>query len=347
MYLKNFALLLCGFVCVGLGASNTPTTIGQVVATGVKMDGIAVPSGATIFSPSLLRTGDKPAAVRLVTGELLHLSGNSAASFEKSKNGEITVALNSGTLSYNRATGMIATAASPASVSFPQRRTGAEIPAIAQQGGIMALLTQAAHRGDLILHVNDASRMDEEARLMVKTRDGKVHEVHYAKSIDKNKIVLKRPLEFDFQPEDMVFQGCECDEAVGAPGDGVVAILTKSLLKGQKSVTFNSLGFVDPEAKTLIKRRDGSIQEVHHIESLSGNTIVFEEKMKFDFQAGDVLIQGCNVPPFAAFGWWNWKKAFLLGALVGGGGVTPPLIIIQDEPTREECSRCLELYGQR
>jgi SpoU rRNA methylase family enzyme len=341
-------VLLGGFFCVVQAASKgEPSAIGQVVAGGVRMDGIAAPSGTTIFSPSSLRTGAEPASVRLVTGELLHLGGNSTALFESVGAGQVRVEVDAGTLSYNQATGIMSTAASPASVSFPQRRTGSEVPTLDPPEGVQVVLTQPAHKGDTVLFVSDASRLNPDARLMVRTQDGQVHELHYIKSIDGNRIILTKPLEFDFSVNDIVLQGCQCDVVAGAPADGVVALLTQPALKGERTLSFNAIGMIDPDGTIMVKRRDGSIQEIHHIESISGNTITFKEKLKFPFQPGDVLIQGCHVPPYMALGWWTWKRAFLIGSLAGGGGVAPPIIIIDQNPSREECSKCMELYGAR
>ncbi len=328
-----FLLFVPGVVAGAAGPNSKP--IGQIIGSGATMDGVTVPAGTTLFSESQLRTGSAPAAIRLATGDLLQLNGKSAAYFQGLSNGQITVAVNSGTLSYRPVTGLSTTTASPASVSFPQRRTGTTIPAVSQQTGVVALLTARANPGEVQLLVNDTSRFNPEARTMIKTRDGQLHEVHYVKSMGKNQIILKTPLTYTFQPEDMVIQGCECDEAVGAPADGIVALLTAPIKKNEKSVTIQTLGMLDPEATTVIKRRDGSIQEVHHIAFSSGNTITFKEGLKYDFAPGDQLIQGCGVPPFLQFG-WPWKRALLAGLAPSG----TQTYISATEPEENPCSLC-------
>ncbi len=319
--------------------------IGQVVAAGVRMDGVLVPSGTTLFSPSMLKTEARPAVVRLTTGELLQLGANSSAAFQTSGNGQITVAVNSGTLSYRVAGGSAATVASPASFSFPQRRTGAPVPDLS--AGVVAVLMQKVDKGGLELIVNDATRLNPHARTMIRRRDGTLFEVHYLESINGNRLILKAPLGYDFQPEDVVLQGCECDEAVGAPSDGIVGRLIEPVAKGQKTLTIETIGFFDPEAPTLIKRKDGSIQEVHGIQSFSGNTLTLKGGLKFAFMPGDLIIQGCSVPPFLGALGWNWSRAFLYGTLAGGGGAGAIVYASLEDPTREECSKCLELYGPK
>jgi len=321
-----------------------PKAVGQVVASGARMDGILVPSGTTLFSPTTVKTDAQAAVVRLTTGELLQLAANSSAAFRTTGSGQITVAVNSGTLSFRGVSGGTTTAASPASLSFPQRRTGAPVPGLS--AGVVAVIMQAAQKGDLELIVNDASRFNPQARTMIRRRDGTIFEVHYVQSIDGNKLILKTPLDYEFQPEDVVLQGCECDQAVGAPSDGVVGQITAAADKGQKTLQIETFGFFDPDAPTLIKRKDGSIQEVHGIKSLSGNTLTLKDGLKFAFMPGDLLMQGCMVPPVLGAPGWNWTRAFLYGTLAGGGGGAIIYASVED-PTREECSKCLELYGPK
>ncbi len=205
---------------------------------------------------------------------------------------------------------------------------------------------QQVGAGGNVIIVNDASRFNPDARIMIRSRDGSTFEVHYIKSIEGNRIILDSPLGNGFQPEDVVLQGCECDAALGAPSDGVVGIITEVVNRGDKTLTINTVGFFDPEASTLIKRKDGSIQEVHKIKSFSGNTVVLENGLKFDFMPGDLLIQGCLVPPLIGGAGWNWTRAFLYGTLAGGGAGAVTYASLED-PTREECSKCLELYGPK
>jgi len=330
---------------MGFAQSRGPMlqkAIGQIVASGVRLDGVPVPSGTTLFSPSLLKTDARPAIVRLATGDVLQLGANSSAVFQTTGNGQIAVAVNTGTLSYRVQTGTTANAVSPASLSFPQRRTGT--PVSGGSGGVSAVLMQPGTKGSFELIVNDASRFNAGARLMIRRRDGSIFEVHYIKEIKGNRIILKTPLGFDFSPEDVVLQGCECDQAVGAPSDGVVGHLTQAAGKGDKTLTIETIGFFDPEAPTLIKRKDGSIQEVHAIKSISGNTLVLEGGLKFDFMPGDLLIQGCLVPPLLPAAGWNWTRAFLYGTLAGGGAGAVTYASIEDL-TWDDCSECFEKFG--
>lgn len=336
-------ILLSSTVSAQSRTGVAPKAIGQVVASGVRMDGVLVPSGTTLFSPSLLKTNGQPGMVRLRTGEVLQLGANSSAAFQATTDGQITVAVNSGTLSFRVAGGSATTVGSPASFSFPQRRTGAPVPGTSN--GVVAVLMQSVGPGGLELIVNDASRFNASARTMIRRRDGTTFEVHYIQSINGNKITLKAPLQYQFQPEDVVIQGCECDLAVGAPSDGIVGQLIAPAGKGDKTLQIETIGFFDPEAPTLIKRKDGSIQEVHGIESISGNILKLKQGLKFAFMPGDLIIQGCMVPPLLGGG-WNWTRAFLYGTMAGGGAGAVTYASLED-PTREECSRCLELYGPK
>jgi hypothetical protein len=337
-----FCLIL--FSSITLAQSRSAVSqkaIGQVVASGVRMDGVVVPSGTALFSPTMLKTAAQPGIVRLTTGDILQLGANSSAAFQKSGKGEITVAVNSGTLSFRVEGGRPTTVASPASYSFPQRRTGVEV--LEAPTGVSAVLMQQVLAGGTELIVNDASRFNPDARIMIRSRDGSTFEVHYVKSIVGNRIILDSPLGNGFQPEDIVLQGCECDQAVGAPADGIVGALTQPADKGDKTLTIQTMGFFDPQAPTLIKRKDGSIQEVHRIKSISGNTLTLEGGLKFAYMPGDMIIQGCLVPPLPAGG-WNWTRAFLYGTLAGGGAGAVTYASIEDL-TWEDCSECFEKFG--
>ncbi len=347
--MSRLRLLFCFILLSSMASAQSRSpmvqkAIGQVVASGVRMDGTLVPSGTTLFSPSMLKTEAQPAVIRLATGELLRLGANSSAAFQAAGNGEITVAVNSGTLTFKAASGSTVGAASPASFSFPQRRTGTPVAGLST--GVVAVLMQGAVKGALELIVNDASRLNPYARTMIRRRDGTIFEVHYLQSINGNRLILKTPLQYDFQPEDVILQGCECDQAVGAPADGIVGQLTAPAAKGQKTLTIETTGFFDPEAPTLIKRKDGSIQEVHGIKSISGNTLTLKDGLQFQYMPGDLLIQGCMVPPPLGGSPWNWSRAFLYGTMAGGGAGAIVYGSLED-PTREECSRCLELYGPK
>ncbi|MCP4654241.1 MAG: hypothetical protein GY856_02360, partial [bacterium] len=61
---------------------NAVKVLGQVVAESVEMDGIPVPSGATVLSPSQLKTSLLPAFVHLEIGVEVEISTDSSASFE-------------------------------------------------------------------------------------------------------------------------------------------------------------------------------------------------------------------------------------------------------------------------
>jgi len=335
-------ILLSSTVLAQSRTAISQKAIGQVIASGIRMDGVVVPSGTTLFSPSLLKTAAQPGVVRLTTGDVLRLGANSSAAFQRSGSGEITVAVNSGTLSYRVASGSATTVASPASFSFPQRGTGLPVPDLS--AGVVAVLMQAVNKGALELIVNDATRFNPSARTMIRRRDGTTFEVHYLQKIDGNRLILEAPLGYDFQPEDVVLQGCECDQAVGAPSDGIVGRLTQPAAKGQKTLTIETIGFFDPEAPTLIKRKDGSIQEVHAIGSFSGNTLILKKGLDFAFMPGDVLIQGCAVPPLLGGAGWNWTRAFLYGTLAGGGAGAITYASIEDL-TWEDCSECFEKFG--
>jgi hypothetical protein len=335
-------LVLMSAVCLAEPSGNSsPQAVGQVLAGSARVDGITVPSGTTLFSQSSVATGERPAAIRLVTGDLLQLNQNSSVSFDRSPDNRVQVAVNSGTLSYRYDAETAATAESPAALSFPQRRTGAPVPGVNQQSGVFTFLTGEAPKGSTRITVTDASRLDPEARTMIRTRDGKLFQIQYLKSMKGNVLHLTTPLAYDFHPEDMIIQGCECDEALGLPADGVVAILTESVDKGNNSLQVRALGLIDPDAHTLVKRKDGSIQEVHRIEGISGGTIYLKDKLKFAFEPGDMLIQGCSVPPFTGVGWFTPSK--LLWA--GGGAGTTIIIkeIIEKNNWEEICSLCEEL----
>lgn len=341
--LPAFLVLLGAFTLATFSQAAPPVraTVGQVIGRSASLDGTPVTSGTTLFNESMLNTGAEPAAIRLVTGDLVELGAHSSAVFASQAPGRVEVTVKSGTLSYQGGSAKALTAAAPASLGFPQRRSGAAVPEASRHSGVVAVLVAKAEAGGRELVVNDMSRLNPEARTMIRTRDGRIFEVHYLKKVKGQMLVLTKPLQHGFAPEDMVIQGCECDEALGAPGNGVVAVLTRPAPKGEKVLAVTTRAFIDPEAPTLVKRKDGSIQEVHRIDSVAGNSVALKDKLRFPFEPDDILVQGCHVPPiFVVAPVWT---PFLKGLAAGGAAGGTTLVVV--ETIRDDCSDCLEKYG--
>jgi len=214
------------------------------------------------------------------------------------------------------------------------------IPAAHQQPqgwgspGVVAVLTDIAGAGTTVLRVNRDNKIDEDARVLVKSRDGATYEVHYIARIEGLYLYLKTPLKNAYSSEDLLIQGCDCDRALGLPANGVVGTLDEEVAAKTSVLKFTPIVPLDVTGDLLIKRKDGSFEEVHDIKSYDGSgTLRIHGKLKHDFHPGDMLIQGCLVPRAAA-GVFPWNKLLLGGA---GGAATIVVITIVND-----CDACPE-----
>jgi len=200
------------------------------------------------------------------------------------------------------------------------------LPAAAQQGqfwgspGVVAVLTDIASGGTTVLQVNRDNKIDDEARILVKSPDGLKYEVHYVARIQGSYVYLDTPLKESYARGDLLVQGCDCDHAMNMPEDGMIGTLNEEVAARSSVLKYTPIFPLDTKAKLLIKRKDGSFEEVHGIKSYDGvRTIRLDGKLKHNFQPGDRLIQGCLVPKPGGGGFPLTKV--LLGAAAGAAAI--------------------------
>ena len=81
------------------------TGIGQIATSGARLDGVAVPSGTTLLSPSLVETDVTPAILHLRNGQVIALGAESAARLEGLASGAVRVVVKVGRISMVRPSG--------------------------------------------------------------------------------------------------------------------------------------------------------------------------------------------------------------------------------------------------
>lgn len=95
------ALVLCASPGVAAVA------IGQTATVGAKVDGVQVPSGTTLLSPSRVETGVTPAIVHLSNGRVLAFSEETEAMVE-SVGGDVRLDVRAGNVAYTDGSGEVA-----------------------------------------------------------------------------------------------------------------------------------------------------------------------------------------------------------------------------------------------
>ena len=93
-------------VSFGLAQSALPV-LGHVTSIGVRVDGLSVPSGTTLLSKTtLVSTSEHPASVHLGSGQTIQLHKDSSAYVERLGSGQLSVAVQTGALTYVSAAGI-------------------------------------------------------------------------------------------------------------------------------------------------------------------------------------------------------------------------------------------------
>jgi len=128
------AVLVC---CAQAAAAqeNAVKVLGQVVAQSVEMDGITVPSGATVLSPSQLKTTLYPAFVHLEIGVEVEMATDSGASFEAVDDHQVRLTVHSGSVSLRGDNGSVVTALA-GSVILLSKAEDDRIAALPPAGGL-------------------------------------------------------------------------------------------------------------------------------------------------------------------------------------------------------------------
>ncbi len=312
------------------GSGSALPYIGQMASSYAFVDGVSAPQGTTLFPDSLVTTKEKAATVHLKNGAIVEVAANSSAFFDLKAPEQIQVAVRSGSVRYGTQPGNFATAVSPTRVVLAQQSG----QMILSNTGVVAVLLEAAPAGTLVLRVNDTGDLNRQGRLLIKSKDGSKYEVHYITRIQGNRIYLNTQLNHSYSPEDLLIQGCECDRAMGQRDDGLVGNLNEEVGPSQSVLKYTPVVPLDHNGKLMIKRVDGSIREVHEIKAYNGtDTITLDGKLKYAFEPGDILIQGCHIPP--VFGALPW--ATMLYGGTAGFTTTITTLVIEN---CEDCSPC-------
>lgn len=80
--------------------------VGQTASADAKVDGIRVPSGTTLLSPTLVATGDAPAVLHIGTGEVVTMAPRSSAVLASIDEG-VQLAVQSGRVAYTSDSGEV------------------------------------------------------------------------------------------------------------------------------------------------------------------------------------------------------------------------------------------------
>ena len=132
-YSTSILIMVAALMVVPVPAApaGPVTALGQIATAGARLDGVAVPSGTTLLSPSLVETGATPAILHLRNGQVLALAAESAARLEGLASGAVRVVVKAGRISMVEPSGGAMTLAENSIVALsaegPQvEATGAE-----------------------------------------------------------------------------------------------------------------------------------------------------------------------------------------------------------------------------
>ncbi|MGH9464106.1 MAG: hypothetical protein ACRD0X_00565 [Thermoanaerobaculia bacterium] len=100
-----------GIVVVAAGAAlgaPTPVVLGHVMGAALEVDGVSVPSGATLVAPASLATGPTRAVVYLANETTVQLAEHSSVAFDAAPDGRIAIAVAAGSVSVGSPGGTMA-----------------------------------------------------------------------------------------------------------------------------------------------------------------------------------------------------------------------------------------------
>jgi len=97
---------------------SAAVVLGQTASPGTKIDGLSVPSGTTLLSPSRVETGSRGGVVHLANGRVVAMGEESAARIEATDSGEIQLSVLSGRLAFTDDAGELTTVAADKRVLF-------------------------------------------------------------------------------------------------------------------------------------------------------------------------------------------------------------------------------------
>lgn len=192
MLKKIFTSCFISFFVLSYSLAAGPVPIlGQVVASSVYVDGLSMPSGTTVLNKTVVNTIDNPATIHLNNGQILKINRNSSAYLEGANEGQVRVAVRSGTVSYRDSDKGLMTALPDSVIAF-----GGEITSVNtdSESGLKMVLVEKAEAGQRIIKLNDTAGLKPNQNIMLQSLDGKVLEVKAQDSIEGNKVMLTAAL---------------------------------------------------------------------------------------------------------------------------------------------------------
>jgi hypothetical protein len=213
------ALSLLFSAQVLLCAERPTAAIGQAVTQGASVDGTRVLSGTTVLDGSFVSSGTRLVFIQLITGQMLELSKNSGATFQ-AKEGGVQVLVKSGTISFLGSEGQAVTVPSGAVLLFPDKQPGR--PAMPVEPGVVAVLSRNAGKGDQELRVNDTTRVHSRGEIVIRSRDGRVEEVHKISSTTENTIKIRTALHNGYPNQSPLIQIVDGKAMSGAGRQGTL-----------------------------------------------------------------------------------------------------------------------------
>lgn len=141
-----YLTLATGVLALLAGRVTATTSVGQVIGAGANLDGVAVPSGTTLLSPSTLQTTDRPVILHLSNGQALTVNRGTSAQLESVGSGEVLLTVDEGTVAVREPSGDVLTLAAKREVVFDAKGRVAEGARVSDE---MVGVCRAAGDGDL------------------------------------------------------------------------------------------------------------------------------------------------------------------------------------------------------
>ena len=119
---STLCMVLAILICVSTMPVHATAIVGdgvmgQIASSGAKLDGVSVPAGTSLVSPSLVETGDKPATLHFY-GLSASISSEGSVLFDTTEAGLTRITVKSGKLTLSGEDGKSATLAAGQTVEF-------------------------------------------------------------------------------------------------------------------------------------------------------------------------------------------------------------------------------------
>ncbi len=213
--------------------------VGQLGTPNLRVEGVSAPSGTVLVSPSLVASAGDPGLVYLSNGRSLALAPDTEVSLEAMDKQAVQVAVNSGAAAYRTSAGEVLRVEAAGSVVLDQEGqigTGMEVDAR------VATLAAAAAGGDELLTVDSVDAIDAGERVLLRSPDGAIQEIHCIDSLDPAgpTVDLSGELGVPFPAGTLLIQGDEVRAAIEA-GEAVDVC---AIIAGPREALGKALGSV-------------------------------------------------------------------------------------------------------